>query len=192
MDDTPTIGWAVRRGLMAGGADAGMTLVRPEGVADHDAVRDVHRLAFGREDEARLVAALRDGGHARAALVAERAGRVVGHVLFSDLPILTGAGVVSTLALAPLAVLPEFQRQGVGSALVGEGLAECRRRGHRIAVVLGHPAFYPSFGFSPALAVNLAAPFSGRASFMAAELVPGALAGVAGRVRYPPPFGAWA
>jgi putative acetyltransferase len=122
-------------------------------------------------------------------LLAESDGRVVGHVLFSDLPIITQDGTVEALAQAPLAVLPACQRRGIGSALVRRGLAACRERGHRIAVVPGHPDFYRRFGFSPGLAAKLASPFSGRPSFMAAELMPGALEGVAGRVEYPPPFG---
>src|SRR5262245_17987910 len=78
--------WAVRRGLTATGAEPGMTLIiRPESTADHDAIRHVNRLAFGQDDEARLVDALREGGFVRVSLVAERAGRVFGHILFSDL-----------------------------------------------------------------------------------------------------------
>src|SRR5262245_10322368 len=164
--------------------------LRPETSADHEAIRHVNRLAFGQDDEARLVDALRDGGYVRVSLVAERAGQVVGHVLFSDLPILTGDGTVSALALAPMAVLHEFQRQGVGSALVQKGLEVCRKGGHHIVVVLGHPDFYPRFGFSARLAQPLSSPFGGREAWMALELVPGALGSVAGWVRYPPPFGA--
>jgi putative acetyltransferase len=163
-------------------------LIRAETAADHNAIRHVHRLAFGRDDEARLVDALREGGFSRVSLVAEKDGQVVGHVLFTDLPIITEEGNVAALALAPLAVLPACQRQGIGSALVRCGLELCGERGHRIAVVLGHPDFYPRFGFSPQPAAKLESPFSGRPSFMAAELVPGALEGVAGRVEYPPPF----
>src|SRR6478735_1441522 len=126
-------------------------LVRPETSADHDAIRHVNRLAFGQGDEARLVDALRDGGSVRVSLVAEAEGQVVGHVLFSDLPILTDGGTVPALSLAPMAVLPECQRRGIGSALVREGLAVCRGAGHRIVVVLGHPDFYHRFGFSAEL-----------------------------------------
>lgn len=164
--------------------------IRHETAADHPAVHRVHRLAFGQDDEANLVDALRAGGHARVSLVAEAEGSVVGHVLFTDLPILTDNGTVPALSLAPLAVLPECQRTGVGSALARAGLAACRDQGHRIVVVLGHPAYYPRFGFSAALAAPLLSPFGGREAWMAAELVPGALAGVAGWVRYAPPFGA--
>jgi putative acetyltransferase len=166
-------------------------LIRSETAADQEAIRLVNRLAFGQDDEARLVDTLRDGSYVRLSLVADQAGRVVGHILFSDLPILTEAGTVSALALAPMAVLPPFQRQGIGSALVRKGLEECRKQDHCIAVVVGHPHFYPRFGFSPALAGHLKSAFSGKDSFMAIELVPGALDGVAGRVQYTPPFGAW-
>jgi putative acetyltransferase len=163
-------------------------LIRPEATADHDAIRHVNRLAFGKDAEARLVDALRDGGYVRASIVAEKDGQVVGHILFSDLPIITEAGTVPALALAPMAVLPGFQRQGIGSALVRWGLDECRRQGHRIVVVVGHPHFYPKFGFSSKLASALASPFGGGDSWMALELVPGALDHVSGKVAYPPPF----
>lgn len=164
------------------------TTIRPESPADLDAIRQVNCLAFGQDDETRLVDALRDGGFVRVSLVAEQDGQIVGHILFSDLPIITTSGTVPALALAPMAVLPEFQRQGIGSELVRRGLDVCREQGHRIVIVLGHPDFYPRFGFSSDLAQPLLSPFSGEA-WMALELVPGALEGVAGRVEYPPPFG---
>jgi putative acetyltransferase len=135
-----------------------------------------------------LVDALRDGGYLRLSLVAERDEQVVGHILFSDLPILTDAGIVPALALAPMAVLPPFQKQGIGSALVRRGLELCREQGHRIVVVLGHPHFYPRFGFSAKLASALASPFGGGDSWMALELVPRALDHVSGQVVYPAPF----
>src|SRR5262249_30761986 len=122
-------------------------------------------------------------------LVADVQGTVVGHILFSELPILTDGGTVSALSLAPLAVLPEYQKQGIASALVRKGLELCRDAGHRIVVVLGHPHFYPRFGFSAKLAKAIASPFSGRDSWMALELAAGALDGVTGWVQYPPPFG---
>jgi putative acetyltransferase len=162
--------------------------VRPERVGDVEAIREVHRLAFGGDEESRLVDALRAGGHVRLSLVAEDEGQLVGHILFSDLPILTPAGSVPALALAPLAVVPTRQRQGIGSLLIRECLRNCAEQGHRIVVVLGHRDYYPRFGFSAALARPLKAPFSGE-SFMALELVRGALDGVAGEVRYAPPFG---
>jgi putative acetyltransferase len=162
--------------------------IRPEAEADRDAVRRLNRLAFEGEAEARLVDALRDGGHVRVSLVADLDGEIVGHVLFSDLPIVTADGTVPALSLAPLAVLPRHQRQGVGSALLRRGLEVCREQGHRIVLVLGHPEFYPRFGFSADLARPLESPFGGGEPWMALELVPGALGNVSGRVEYPPPF----
>jgi putative acetyltransferase len=162
--------------------------VRLENADDIGAVCEVNRLAFGSDDEAQLVDALRDGGHVRVSLVAEKGGSVVGHILFSDMAVVTPGGALEALALAPMAVVPGHQRQGIGSLLIREGLRACREAGHRIVIVVGHPEFYPRFGFSAELAGRLRSPFPGPA-FMALELVPGALDGVEGEVRYPPPFG---
>jgi putative acetyltransferase len=174
--------------VTCGGYESTDVLIRPETTADHEAIRQVNRLAFGQDAEAHLVDALRDGGYVRLSLVAERDGQIVGHILFSDLPIITEAGTVPALALAPMAVLPAYQRKGLGSALVRRGLEYCRDQGHRIVLVLGHPDFYPKFGFSAKLAESLSSPFGGGEAWMALELVPGALAGLAGKVQYPAPF----
>jgi putative acetyltransferase len=161
--------------------------IRPETSADHAAIREVNRLAFGGEDEARLVDALRDGGFVRISLVAEEDSRIIGHILFSVLTIATPQGEIEASSLAPMAVVPSHQRRGIGSSLVREGLRACREAGHRIVIVLGHPEFYPRFGFSAKLAEPLRSVYSGPA-FMAVELVPDALKGIEGEVRYPPPF----
>ena len=161
--------------------------IRAEDLADFPSIREVNRLAFGGDAEARLVDALRAGGYVRLSLVAVVDGEIAGHILFSRLPILTANGVVESLALAPLAVHPSRQRCGIGSALVREGLRICAEQGHRIVVVLGHREYYPRFGFSPRLAEQLEAPFRGD-SFMALELAPNAMSGVFGRVEYPEPF----
>lgn len=166
-------------------------LIRQETHADQEAIRHVNRLAFGQDAEASLVDALRDGGYVRLSMVAEQAGQVVGHILFSELSIITDAGTVPALALAPLAVLPKYQKQGIGSALIRKALELCRDQGHRIVVVVGYPHFYSRFGFSSKMTAHLDSPFSGRDSFMALELVPGALADMVGRVEYPGPFTAF-
>jgi putative acetyltransferase len=165
--------------------------IRYETSADFKAIRHVNWLAFGQDSEAWLVDALREGGYVRVSLVAEQDGQVVGHILFSEFSISTNAGEVAALALAPLAVLPDFQNRGIGSALVNVGLGVCMEQGHRIIFVLGHSQFYPQFGFSSKLAAQLDSPFAGKLSFMALELVPGALDGLKGRVQYPPPFELW-
>ena len=162
-------------------------IIRRETSAEYAAIREVNRLAFGGEGEARMVDSLRDGGHARISLVAEEDDRIVGHILFSVLTIATPQGEIEALSLAPLAVVPSHQRRGIGSSLVREGLRACREAGHRIVVVLGHPEFYPRFGFSAKLAKPLRSPYSGPA-YMAVELVPDALRGIEGEVRYSPPF----
>jgi putative acetyltransferase len=163
-------------------------LLRDETPSDLKAIHRVNAAAFGQEDEANLVDALRGGGYVRLSLVAECESQIVGHILFTEMAIVTGAPSVPALSLAPLAVLPEFQRQGIGAALVRRGLELARQQGHRIVIVLGHEHYYPRFGFSSQLAQPIDSPFVGP-SWMAVELVPGALAGIAGRARYAPPFG---
>jgi putative acetyltransferase len=161
-------------------------LIRPETDADHEAIRQVNRLAFGQEAEGELVDALRDQGYIRLSLVAELDNKIVGHILFSDIQI----GAEDALALAPMAVLPNHQRRGIGSKLIHAGLEQCRQAGHRIVIVVGHPSYYPRFGFSPELAAPLQSEYAGEA-FMALEFVSGALDGVTGEeVKYPPPFDA--
>ena len=161
--------------------------IRDERDGDQGEIGRINRLAFGGDDEARLVVALRDGACVRTSLVAEIDGKIIGHILFSELQIVSPQDSIPALALAPLAVLPEWQRQGVGSVLVRRGLDACRARGHRIVFVLGHPEFYPQFGFSAEAARKFETVYAGGA-FMVAELVPGALAGASGSVRYAPPF----
>jgi len=164
-----------------------MMLIRTENTGDHPSIREVHRQAFGRQEEGRLVDLLRAAGFARLSLVAEEEGQVVGHILFSELAIMLDPGSLPALSLAPLAVVPKHQRRGLGSMLVREGLRLCGNSGHRIVIVLGHAGYYPRFGFSATLAQPLRSLYAGPA-FMALELVAGALDGVAGEVRYPPPF----
>jgi putative acetyltransferase len=166
--------------------------IEPESTGDEAAIFELHRRAFPQDAEARLVDLLREGGFVRMSLVAKIGGQIVGHILFSQLPIVTDAGeTMLSLSLAPMAVLPEFQRQGIGGKLVREGLQRCQAAGHGSVVVLGHPEYYPRFGFSTELAAPLRPPFDvPPEAWMAIELVLGALAGVRGRVVYPPPFSA--
>ncbi len=163
-----------------------MILTRPETPSDYDAIREINRRAFDGEDEARLVDRLRAGGLVVASLVAVEGTRVVGHILFSDLEIEAGRKTTRAAALAPMAVRPERQRRGIGTALIRAGLKACHTAGIEAVVVLGHPDYYPRFGFSAKTAEAIRAPFSGPA-FMALELTPGALA-PGGTVRYPPAF----
>lgn len=168
---------------------AGNTIdIRALSAADHDAVAALNRAAFGGEDEVRIIDRLRRDDLVAVELVAVQAGVILGHILLSVLPTTMDGRPVRALALAPVAVLPGHQRRGIGGQLIEAALEEGRRLGFEAVIVLGHPAYYPRFGFSVALARRLASPFQGEA-FMALELVPGALAGQAGTVTYPPAFG---
>ena len=170
--------------------------IRSERPGDEAAIAEVNRLAFGRDDEGRLVAAIRHGdgfnrGLSWVATVANEvaADRVVGHILFSPIHVETARDSAPALALAPMAVHPDRQRQGIGSALVRRGLDGARVGGHRIVIVVGHPDYYPRFGFTPAVDHGLQAPFPvPDEAFMALALVPDGLDGVVGVVRYPPVF----
>ncbi len=167
-----------------------MAVVRRERPADVARIRAVNELAFGNEVEADLVDALRARGQATLSLVAVAAHRVVGHILFSPVTIASGSEAVAALGLGPMAVLPAHQRQGIGSSLVRTGLAACRAAGHGCVVVLGHPEYYPRFGFTPASRHGVA--WEHRApdeAFMLLELHEGALGGRGGIVRYQPEFG---
>jgi putative acetyltransferase len=170
-----------------------MITIRTETAADVAAVREVHRLAFERPNEASLVDAIRDSDTfvPELSLVADEEGRVVGHVLFSRITVRTDARLVRALSLAPIAVHPDWQHKGVGSQLIWRGLAVARRLGHRVVIVIGHPDYYPRFGFEPARArgLEIGSPLPDGV-FLVQELVPGALNGVHGLVEYPPAFDA--
>ena len=168
-----------------------MIEIRAETPSDHDAVFTLLCSAFGRENEAILVQKLRAAPDfdPDLSLVADYDGVIAGHILFSPIAIETKDGSSPALALAPLAVVPDLQRQGIGDQLVRHGLERCRNRGHGVVVVLGDPAYYTRFGFSPAGARHIKSPFPApEEAFMVLELVPGALSGIAGMVRYPAPF----
>lgn len=164
-------------------------ILRQEIAADVVALETINTLAFGRPNEAALVAALRAQAHPFLSLVAEIQGQIVGHICFSPITINGDYETSTEIGLAPLAVLPGWQNRGVGSALVRVGLAECQRLGSHVVVVLGHPDYYPRFGFTVASAKGLRCEYDVRdEAFMVAELTPGALAGRTGLVKYHPAF----
>jgi putative acetyltransferase len=163
--------------------------VRAETPEDRAAVRRVNELAFDAAAEANLVDALRENGAAQVSLVAEEDGLVVGHILFSPVTVESPGCEWEAAGLGPMAVLPERQGRGVGSALAREGLKECLRLGRDVVFVLGHADFYPRFGFRTAGPLGITCEFpSPEENFMVAELRPGALAGRTGLVRYRPEF----
>lgn len=167
-----------------------MLTLRPEIPADIPAIRQVNELAFGRPDEAKLVDKLRDAAAITLSLVAVQHEQVVGHALFSPVTIVAEDGSVTpAVALGPIAVHPAWQNQGVGGALIRQGLAECQSAGYGLMIVLGHRDYYPKFGFVAAANHNIhyTQPLP-EGVFMVAELQPQALATVQGIVHYHPAF----
>jgi putative acetyltransferase len=145
--------------------------IEPERDADHVAVRAVHVAAFPTPQEANLVDALRANGNALVSLVARTAGDVIGHVLFSPVTIERDGVVVDRgVGLAPLAVMPEHQKRGIGTLLARDGLQACRRLGHPWCVVLGDPAYYSRFGFARASHAGIENEYGAKNAFMIVAL----------------------
>ena len=159
--------------------------IRTEKPEDVEAVRNINIAAFGRENEANLVDRLR-GVASTFSFVAVQSDRIVGHIFFSPV-VVEGkcSRNLSILGLAPVAVLPNYQRQGIGTLLIREGLKECGRSGFQAVVVLGHPDFYPRFGFIPASRKSLGCEYDvPDEAFMVLELESGALQDSSGTVKY--------
>ena len=163
--------------------------IRPETSADFPAIWRVNFEAFDRPAEADLVNVLRAEGVATISLVAEQDGEIVGHILFSPVQVDDVENHWTAIGLGPMAVAPSFQRRGIGSALVREGLSACRAAGHEVVFVLGHPPFYPKFGFRPTEPEGIRWEKEVPAEvFMVCEAQPGSLRGRRGVVRYHPSF----
>jgi putative acetyltransferase len=162
--------------------------IRSERPTDFEAIRAVNQAAFETNTEADLVERLREQASPLISLVADDSGSIVGHILFSP-AVLLGHPNVKVMGLAPMAVLPPWQRRGIGSALVRTGLEACRELGFAVVIVVGHPKYYPRFGFQPASRFALACEYDVPDEvFMVLELEPGALSGKTGTIRYHPAF----
>lgn len=163
-------------------------LIRPAEPSDAGVIRAVHTTAFGGDAEAGLVDALRPD-LVILSYVAALNGAVVAHVLFSRMWIHGRTERWPCAALAPLAVLPTFQGQGIGARLARAGLLICQESGYDLALVLGDPGYYARFGFEPAAPHGIEAPdASWGAAFQVRALAPDALAGIRGRAVYPTAF----
>ena len=163
------------------------TTVRPETPVEKTAISELINNLFQGDMEARLVEQLRDEEQIVVSLVAVADGQLVGNVVFSHLLILTEGRSIEAASLAPLAVHPEYQCRGIGSALVTEGLWICEERRKEAVIVVGDPRYYTRFGFSPGTVTDIASRYSGPA-FMGLELAPNALRNVKGRAIYPTAF----
>jgi putative acetyltransferase len=166
-----------------------MVEIRPEIAQDKNSIRRINELAFGRSVEADIIDKLRQRGALTLSLVAVTENGVVGHITFSPVTVESPGSSFEAIALGTMAVLPDYQRQGIGSALVRAGLDECRRLGQEIAVVVGHPNYYPRFGFVPARTKGIDCEFEAPdEAWMALELKEGGLVGRVGTVLYRPEF----
>jgi len=165
-------------------------ILRREMPADRPAVHMVNEPAFGRPQEADLVDRLRDGCPGLFSLVAVAGVKVVGHILFSPAVIDGGHGSLTGMGLVPIAAMPELQRCGFGSALMRAGLGEIRVSGEPFVIVLGHPEYYPRFGFVPASRFRIRCEYDGvpDEAFMILVLKDEALTGIFGVARYRPEF----
>lgn len=167
-----------------------MRMIRPEQPADAAAVRAVHEHAFGRPAEADLVERLRAHCSDFISLVMEADRQVIGHLLFTPVELATADGRSLTgLGLAPVAVLPTHQNQGLGTVLIETGLLEVQSAGWPYVVVLGHPDYYPRFGFVPALSTGVRCEYAvPPEAFLLLAFEDAALRGLEGTVRYRPEF----
>ena len=156
---------------------------------DAEKVYAVEAAAFGRPAEAELVQKLQQAGVDTISLVAMLDDELVGHVLFSPVTVKNEEGEFTAVALGPVAVSPDHQKEGIGSELCLRGLAACREAGYELAFVLGHVSYYPRFGFRPSAPYGLHCQFNVPVeAFMVLELVPGALQGKHGTMYYHPLF----
>ena len=167
--------------------------IRPEIPADIPAIFEVNYQAFAHYDEARLVDTLRDAKvfNPELSLVAVHGDRIIGHIMFPPITIESRETSTPAVALCSPRCAPGFPMPGVGAALIEEGLNVCRTLGHRIVIVIGHPGYYPRYGFIRARENGIEAPFTVADDvFMVLALDAGALDGVEGMVKYPAAFDA--
>ena len=169
-----------------------MFIIRPETPADQTAVLTLQAEAFATPAEADLVTALHTADLASVALVATVNEKTVGHVVLSPVSLHGVCTADGGLGLAPLAVAPARQGQGIGSWLVVAAIAAARRLDARYLVVLGEPAWYARFGFEPATRYGLGNEYGAGDAFQVLPLRIGALPPEGGLIRYAPPFAALA
>jgi putative acetyltransferase len=167
------------------------TKIRQETIHDHLGIKYVNDLAFGQPNEGILIEKLRLNSQfiTKLSLVAESEGKIIGHILFFPIKVQGDTKEYESLALAPMAVIPDFQNKGIGAQLIVKGLESAKEIGFKSVIVLGHKNYYPKFGFVPAGKWKIKAPFDvPDEAFMAMELVKDGLKDVSGIVEYPNEF----
>ncbi len=166
--------------------------IRQESKLDFKEVYKINKLAFGEEDEAKLVELLRNRNTfiPELSLVADIDNNIVGHILFTKIRIVdSNQNEFESLALAPMSVKPEFQQRGIGGQLIKTGLDKAREMNFKSVIVLGHENYYPKFGFEPTKKWKITAPYDVPTNvFMGLELVVDGLKNISGMVQYPKEF----
>ncbi len=166
-----------------------MATIRAETYVDITAIRLVNNKAFGQKNEAELIDRLRNRGVLTISLVAIMNRQVVGHIAFSPVTVESQSSNWEAIGLGPMAVMPEYQHKGIGSQLIQAGLDECRHLNHQIVVLVGHPDYYPRFGFIPAKPRGIDCEFEvPDEAWMVLELRENALTGKSGTVKFQPEF----
>jgi len=169
-----------------------MITIRNEAPEDIQPIRTINENAFGQPAEANIVDQLRQNCPGFVSLVAANEDDIVGHIVFSPALIETQNQKIKGMGLAPMAVFPEYQRQGIGSLLVEAGLAEMKRKQQPFVIVLGHSEYYPRFGFVPASRYNFACEYDGvpDEAFLIIVFQEDMLQGISGIAKYRPEFAA--
>jgi putative acetyltransferase len=165
--------------------------IREEQPEDIEAIRYVNQTAFGQHQESRLVDTLRANGGILLSLVAIHSSRVVGYILYSPAIISSGSEIIYGSALGPVAVLPELQRQGIGSELIVTGNQKMREADFPFIVVLGHSEYYPRFGFEPARSYGIKCEWDvpdNLFMIMVMDMELSRFRGISGVVKYRPEF----
>ncbi|QWU18114.1 N-acetyltransferase [Paenibacillus sophorae] len=168
-------------------------IIRTETPNDYVQVHNVNYVAFGnREDEARLVERIRESRYfvPQLSIVAEKSEEIVGHLLMSKAVIVEGNNQHEVIVLAPIAVKPDHQKQGIGKQLIFEGLKRCKEYKYYVVLLIGHPSYYPKFGFKPArqYGLDLKKFQVPDEVFMVCELKEDELSNIKGELKYPEAF----
>ena len=159
--------------------------IREEEITDAKTIWDINVDAFESEAEANLVNALRKSGCTFISLVAETDNKAVGHILFTPVELTGTKNKLKIIGLAPMAVLRQYQNKSIGSKLVKTGIEHCQSKGYDAVVVLGHPNYYPKFGFVPSVTYGIKSEYEVPDEvFMILELVPNSLKDHQGIIKY--------
>ena len=159
--------------------------IRDEKISDKEDIWKLNSAVFETEAEANLVNALRDSGCEFISLVAETKEKIVGHILFTPVKLTGNENKLKIMGLAPMAVMNQYQNRGIGSKLVKAGLEHCRLLGYDAVVVLGHPNYYPKFGFTPSIKYGIKSEYNvSDEVFMILELSPESLRDQKGIIKY--------